>query len=171
MASVAYAHCKGLLSWSVLLYFVDTYGFRMHILSWCVSYCQGVYLCVPHLQLPSSKEIEIISMVFMWKTMKWTSECNGPVLTFSPSPVDLQVKSLVFDQSGTYLAVGGSDIRVYICKQWSEVLNFTGECSLTFPHKVKNKKIIKINKCHHQIACWVVSPEGSYFTWAIVCRL
>lgn len=39
----------------------------------------------------------------------------------------VQVKSLVFDQSGTYLAVGGSDIRVYICKQWSEVLNFTGE--------------------------------------------
>lgn len=32
----------------------------------------------------------------------------------------------MFDQSGTYLAVGGSDIRVYICKQWSEVLNFTG---------------------------------------------
>lgn len=41
-----------------------------------------------------------------------------------------QVKSLVFDQSGTYLAVGGSDIRVYICKQWSEVLNFTGEQEL-----------------------------------------
>lgn len=37
------------------------------------------------------------------------------------------MKSLVFDQSGTYLAVGGSDIRVYICKQWSEVLNFTGK--------------------------------------------
>jgi pre-mRNA-processing factor 19 len=37
------------------------------------------------------------------------------------------VKSLVFDQSGTYLAVGGTDIRVYICKQWSEVLNFTGK--------------------------------------------
>uniref|UniRef100_A0A674DRB8 Pre-mRNA-processing factor 19 n=1 Tax=Salmo trutta TaxID=8032 RepID=A0A674DRB8_SALTR len=34
-------------------------------------------------------------------------------------------RSLVFDQSGTYLAVGGTDIRVYICKQWSEVLNFT----------------------------------------------
>ena len=42
-----------------------------------------------------------------------------------------QVKSLVFDQSGTYLAVGGSDIRVYICKQWSEVLNFTGNSLLT----------------------------------------
>lgn len=48
-----------------------------------------------------------------------------------------QVKSLVFDQSGTYLAVGGSDIRVYICKQWSEVLNFTGEeqkCPSLFKH-------------------------------------
>lgn len=33
----------------------------------------------------------------------------------------------MFDQSGTYLAVGGTDIRVYICKQWSEVLNFTGK--------------------------------------------
>uniref|UniRef100_A0AAY4C0E2 Pre-mRNA-processing factor 19 n=1 Tax=Denticeps clupeoides TaxID=299321 RepID=A0AAY4C0E2_9TELE len=41
-----------------------------------------------------------------------------------------EVKSLVFDQSGTYLAVGGSDIRVYICKQWSEVLNFTDHSGL-----------------------------------------
>uniref|UniRef100_A0A8B9KQ73 Pre-mRNA-processing factor 19 n=1 Tax=Astyanax mexicanus TaxID=7994 RepID=A0A8B9KQ73_ASTMX len=41
-----------------------------------------------------------------------------------------EVKSLVFDQSGTYLAVGGSDIRVYICKQWSEVLNFTDHTGL-----------------------------------------
>ncbi|KAI1888215.1 hypothetical protein AGOR_G00182720 [Albula goreensis] len=41
-----------------------------------------------------------------------------------------EVKSLVFDQSGTYLAVGGSDIRVYICKQWSEVLNFTEHSGL-----------------------------------------
>lgn len=48
------------------------------------------------------------------------SECHPFVFLF-------QVKSLVFDQSGTYLAVGGSDIRVYICKQWSEVLNFTGD--------------------------------------------
>uniref|UniRef100_A0A3B3Q7U4 Pre-mRNA-processing factor 19 n=1 Tax=Paramormyrops kingsleyae TaxID=1676925 RepID=A0A3B3Q7U4_9TELE len=41
-----------------------------------------------------------------------------------------EVKSLVFDQSGTYLAVGGSDIRVYVCKQWSEVLNFTEHSGL-----------------------------------------
>lgn len=53
-----------------------------------------------------------------------------------------QVKSLVFDQSGTYLAVGGSDIRVYICKQWSEVLNFTGEdllrvsCGVCFEYHI-----------------------------------
>lgn len=60
---------------------------------------------------------------------------HATVSLFSrPSESDLnhcvfvhQVKSLVFDQSGTYLAVGGSDIRVYVCKQWSEVLNFTGE--------------------------------------------
>ncbi|ROK80935.1 Pre-mRNA-processing factor 19 [Anabarilius grahami] len=41
-----------------------------------------------------------------------------------------EVKSLVFDQSGTYLAVGGSDIRVYVCKQWSEVLNFSDHSGL-----------------------------------------
>ncbi|TST60384.1 DNA-directed RNA polymerase I subunit RPA1 [Bagarius yarrelli] len=41
-----------------------------------------------------------------------------------------EVKSLVFDQSGTYLAVGGSDIRVYICKQWTEVLNLTDHTGL-----------------------------------------
>lgn len=36
-----------------------------------------------------------------------------------------EVKSLIFDQSGTYLAIGGTDIRIYMCKQWSEVLSFT----------------------------------------------
>lgn len=72
-----------------------------------------------------------VSFFAIWQT----SEYSKAVLTVSPPPplpVDLQVKSLVFDQSGTYLAVGGSDIRVYICKQWSEVLNFTGECSFVF---------------------------------------
>uniref|UniRef100_A0A8C4SE74 Pre-mRNA-processing factor 19 n=1 Tax=Erpetoichthys calabaricus TaxID=27687 RepID=A0A8C4SE74_ERPCA len=42
-----------------------------------------------------------------------------------------EVKSLVFDQSGTYLAVAGSDIRIYVCKQWSEVLNFTEHSGIT----------------------------------------
>lgn len=49
----------------------------------------------------------------------------------SPSPrvtsvLALQVKSLIFDQSGTYLALGGTDVQIYICKQWTEVLHFTG---------------------------------------------
>ncbi|KAL4223171.1 Pre-mRNA-processing factor 19 [Mactra antiquata] len=32
-----------------------------------------------------------------------------------------EVRSLSFDQSGTYLAVAGTDVRVYICKQWHEL--------------------------------------------------
>ncbi|CAJ0948967.1 unnamed protein product [Ranitomeya imitator] len=42
-----------------------------------------------------------------------------------------QVRSLVFDQSGTYLAIGGTDVQVYICKQWAEVLHFTDHSALT----------------------------------------
>lgn len=38
-----------------------------------------------------------------------------------------QVKSLIFDQSGTYLALGGTDVQIYICKQWTEILHFTGK--------------------------------------------
>ncbi|KAK0073564.1 hypothetical protein PV325_009544 [Microctonus aethiopoides] len=35
-----------------------------------------------------------------------------------------EVKDLSFDKSGTYLAVAGSDIRVYLCKQWQELKVF-----------------------------------------------
>ncbi|XP_050408065.1 pre-mRNA-processing factor 19 [Patella vulgata] len=35
-----------------------------------------------------------------------------------------EVRSLCFDQSGTYLAVAGSDVRVYLCKQWNELAIF-----------------------------------------------
>lgn len=35
-----------------------------------------------------------------------------------------QIKDLCFDQSGTYLAVAGSDVRVYLCKQWQELKVF-----------------------------------------------
>lgn len=45
----------------------------------------------------------------------------------SPPPPPAQVKSLIFDQSGTYLALGGTDVQIYICKQWTEILHFTGE--------------------------------------------
>ncbi|CAG2168921.1 unnamed protein product [Oppiella nova] len=36
-----------------------------------------------------------------------------------------QVKDLCFDQSGTYLAVAGTDVRVYISKQWENLKTFT----------------------------------------------
>ncbi|CAG9818994.1 unnamed protein product [Phaedon cochleariae] len=35
-----------------------------------------------------------------------------------------QIKDLSFDQSGTYLAVAGSDVRVYQCRQWQELKVF-----------------------------------------------
>ncbi|KAK6638076.1 Pre-mRNA-processing factor 19 [Polyplax serrata] len=35
-----------------------------------------------------------------------------------------EIKDLCFDQSGTYLAVAGTDVRVYLCKQWQELKVF-----------------------------------------------
>ncbi|XP_043470589.1 pre-mRNA-processing factor 19 [Leptopilina heterotoma] len=35
-----------------------------------------------------------------------------------------EVKDICFDQSGTYLAVAGSDVRIYLCKQWQELKVF-----------------------------------------------
>ncbi|KAK9731595.1 WD domain, G-beta repeat [Popillia japonica] len=35
-----------------------------------------------------------------------------------------QIKDLCFDQSGTYLAVAGTDVRIYLCKQWQELKVF-----------------------------------------------
>ncbi|KOX68485.1 Pre-mRNA-processing factor 19, partial [Melipona quadrifasciata] len=32
-----------------------------------------------------------------------------------------EVRDICFDQSGTYLAVAGTDVRVYLCKQWQEL--------------------------------------------------
>ncbi|CAL8263991.1 unnamed protein product [Lota lota] len=76
------------------------------------------------------------SQIKIWDLKERTNVANfpghsGPVtsIAFSENGYYL-VKSLVFDQSGTYLAVGGTDIRVYICKQWSEVLNFSDHTGL-----------------------------------------
>jgi len=33
-----------------------------------------------------------------------------------------EVKDLSFDSSGSYLAVAGTDVRVFLCKQWNELL-------------------------------------------------
>ncbi|XP_056634510.1 pre-mRNA-processing factor 19 [Diorhabda carinulata] len=35
-----------------------------------------------------------------------------------------QIRDLCFDQSGTYLAVAGTDVRIYLCKQWQELKIF-----------------------------------------------
>ncbi|XP_069752351.1 LOW QUALITY PROTEIN: pre-mRNA-processing factor 19 [Narcine bancroftii] len=42
-----------------------------------------------------------------------------------------EVKCLTFDQSGSYLAIGGTDIRVYVCKQWADILHFTEHTGLS----------------------------------------
>ncbi|KAI2801865.1 hypothetical protein RDWZM_000676 [Blomia tropicalis] len=41
-----------------------------------------------------------------------------------------QVKDLCFDHTGNYLAVAGSDVRVYISKQWENIKSFTDHIGL-----------------------------------------
>ncbi|XP_048772113.1 pre-mRNA-processing factor 19-like [Ostrea edulis] len=41
-----------------------------------------------------------------------------------------EVRSLAFDQSGTYLSVAGSDVRVYLCKQWQELISFNDHTAM-----------------------------------------
>ncbi|KAG1685137.1 Pre-mRNA-processing factor 19 [Nymphon striatum] len=41
-----------------------------------------------------------------------------------------EVKDLSFDQSGTYLAVAGTDVRVYLCKQWQDLRIFNDHTAL-----------------------------------------
>lgn len=65
-----------------------------------------------------------------------------------------EVKSLCFDHSGTYLAVAGTDIKIYLCKQWQELKVFndhtalaTGVCfgqNATFVASVSMDRSLKI---------------------------
>lgn len=41
-----------------------------------------------------------------------------------------EIKDLCFDQSGTYLAIAGTDVRVYLCKQWQELQCFNDHTAL-----------------------------------------
>uniref|UniRef100_A0A2P2HYS9 Pre-mRNA-processing factor 19 n=1 Tax=Hirondellea gigas TaxID=1518452 RepID=A0A2P2HYS9_9CRUS len=41
-----------------------------------------------------------------------------------------EVTDLSFDRSGTYLAVAGTDVRVYLCKQWTELRVFNDHTAL-----------------------------------------
>ncbi|KAK3871605.1 hypothetical protein Pmani_013810 [Petrolisthes manimaculis] len=41
-----------------------------------------------------------------------------------------EVTDLSFDQSGTYLAVAGTDVRVYLCKQWNDLRVFNDHTAM-----------------------------------------
>ncbi|XP_068222324.1 pre-mRNA-processing factor 19 [Palaemon carinicauda] len=41
-----------------------------------------------------------------------------------------EVMDLSFDQSGTYLAVAGTDVRVYLCKQWTDLRVFNDHTAM-----------------------------------------
>ena len=62
-----------------------------------------------------------------------------------------EVRDLSFDSSGSYLAVAGSDVRVYLCKQWDS-LKVTFSFSITQSKQIKNTKRQKygINLWPHQ---------------------
>ncbi|XP_010136872.1 PREDICTED: pre-mRNA-processing factor 19, partial [Buceros rhinoceros silvestris] len=62
------------------------------------------------------------SQIKIWDLKERTNVANfpghsGPITSIAFSE---NVKSLIFDQSGTYLALGGTDVQIYICKQWTE---------------------------------------------------
>ncbi len=42
-----------------------------------------------------------------------------------------EINDLEFDQSGCYLAVGGSDVRAYLCKQWDELAHLSTHTAST----------------------------------------
>ncbi|CAL1278124.1 unnamed protein product [Larinioides sclopetarius] len=64
------------------------------------------------------------SVVKLWDLRK---QKNFKTLTLDEA---YEVKSLCFDQSGTYLAVAGSDIRIYLCTQWENLKTFTDHTAL-----------------------------------------
>ena len=43
---------------------------------------------------------------------------------------DYEVRDLCFDNSGTYLAVAGTDVRVYLCKQWQDLKIFNDHTAM-----------------------------------------
>nr|CAB3265184.1 pre-mRNA-processing factor 19-like [Phallusia mammillata] len=65
------------------------------------------------------------SSVKLWDLRKLK---NFKTLTM---PDRYEVKSLTFDQSGTYLAMAGTDLKIYLCKQWQELKTFTEHSAMT----------------------------------------
>ncbi len=75
------------------------------------------------------------------------------------------MKSLAFDQSGTYLAVAGTDLRVYLCKQWQELKVFGGKyservkvCVHVYP---QSKNTVCALHSEYLLLLWQISEEIS----------
>ena len=49
-----------------------------------------------------------------------------------------EVKDLCFDQSGTYLALAGTDVRIYLCKQWETLKTFNDHTALAMGVRFAN---------------------------------
>ncbi|VDP09666.1 unnamed protein product [Soboliphyme baturini] len=64
------------------------------------------------------------SMVKLWDLRKLK---NFRTITLDDK---FEVNDLYFDQSGSYLAVAGSDVRVYQCKSWQELCVLTDHTDL-----------------------------------------
>lgn len=41
-----------------------------------------------------------------------------------------EIQDLCFDQSGTYLTIAGTDIRIFLCKQWQELKTFNDHTAM-----------------------------------------
>lgn len=61
-----------------------------------------------------------------------------------------EVQDLFFDQSGTYLAVAGTDVRLYLCKQWDTLKVFTDHTALAtgvrFTHHARNVASVSMDR-------------------------
>ena len=75
---------------------------------------------------------------------------------FKTLPLDegYEVRDLSFDSSGSYLAVAGSDVRVYLCKQW-DVLKVSATMFLL--HFIDARPRVKAQK----ITWKCVEPQDS----------
>lgn len=61
-----------------------------------------------------------------------------------------EVQDLFFDQSGTYLAVAGTDVRLYLCKQWDTLKVFSDHTALAtgvrFTHRARNVASVSMDR-------------------------
>lgn len=61
-----------------------------------------------------------------------------------------EVRDLYFDQSGTYLAVAGTDVRLYLCKQWDTLKVFSDHTALAtgvrFTHRARNVASVSMDR-------------------------